>query len=82
MNFFDDTITQHFFRVRAMISPKDLPTRNAMRDKLMAQFSIMKENLKDILQSNDSRFSFTLDAWTAKNGSSYYGITIHFINKD
>ena len=41
----------------------------------------MQTNLSNILHNNDSKFSFAVDAWTAKNGRSYYGITIHFIDR-
>lgn len=53
-----------------------------MREKVITQFEKMQLNLKELLKNNDSRFSFTLDAWTALNGFSYYAITIHYINKD
>lgn len=53
-----------------------------MGDKLDAEFRKMRENLTKILKSNESKFSFTVDAWWARNRASYYGITIHFIDND
>ena len=59
-----------------------MPRKTSMQEKSLAEFSKMEENLKRILQNNDSKFAFTLDAWSAKNFKSYYGITIHFIDFD
>lgn len=41
----------------------------------------MQENLKRILKEVDSKIAFTIDAWWARNKSSYYAITAHFIDK-
>ena len=51
-----------------------------MKQKLVCEFDKMQQNLKKILQSNASKFSFAIDAWSARNGKSYYGITIHFLD--
>lgn len=59
-----------------------MPLKNAASEKLKIEFTKMQKNLFNILQCNDSKFSFAVDAWTAKNGRSYYGITIHFIDKN
>lgn len=56
--------------------------RNAMRGEIMSEFPEMEKNLKKLLQENDSKFSFTIDASTMRNSRSYYGITIHFIDKN
>ena len=53
-----------------------------MRDEIMEEFPKMENNLMKVLQENDSKFSFTVDAATVKNSYSYYGITIHFIDKN
>ena len=53
-----------------------------MSEKVTNEFSKMEGNLKQILEENDSKFSFTIDGWTARNGKSFYGVTIHFIDKD
>lgn len=42
----------------------------------------MKDNLKKILNKNESKFSFTIDGWTAPNFKSYYRVTIHFIDNN
>lgn len=42
----------------------------------------MQSNLKEILQTNKSKFSFAVDGWTARNGQSFYGVTIHFIDNN
>lgn len=78
--FFDDDMTQNFFR---RINPNiHMPKRNSMKEKVMDEYYKMKVNLKKILNENDSKFSFTIDGWTAPNFQSYYGITIHFIDNN
>lgn len=53
-----------------------------MKDKLICEFDKMQKNLHEILRKNNSKFSFAIDAWSARNGQSYYGITIHFLDDD
>lgn len=48
----------------------------------MSEFVKLQNNLKKILDQNTSKYAFTCDGWTASNGKSYYGITLHFIDKD
>lgn len=48
----------------------------------MKHFALMKENVKRILKDNRSKFSFNIDAWIARNGKSFYGITVHFIDNN
>jgi len=58
-------LTQKFFR---RINPTiNLPKRNAMKEKVMNEYYKMKNNLKKILNENESKFSFTIDGWTAPN---------------
>lgn len=52
-----------------------------MRSIFLQEFQSMQKNLKQILAQNDSKFSFTMDGWSAKNFKSFYGITCHFIDK-
>ena len=79
LNFFSDEMTQQFFK---MLNPNvSMPMRNKLTGKVACEFSKMQDNLKKILQNNKSKFSFTIDAWTARNGQSFYGITIHFIDE-
>jgi len=78
--FFNDELTQKFFR---RINPTiNLPKKNAMKEKIMNEYYKMKNNLKKILNENESKFSFTIDGWTAPNFESYYGVTIHFIDNN
>lgn len=46
------------------------------------EFPRMQNNVKEILQKNESKISFNVDGWSTKNFDSYYGITAHFINED
>jgi hypothetical protein len=43
----------------------------------------LKSQLSYYINKYDSKFSLTLDGWTASpNQNAYFGITIHFINRD
>lgn len=61
---------------------KDLhyPRRNALGDIIIPHFDSMRENLKGILDNIDSNLAFTIDAWWAMSKSSFYGITVHFLD--
>ena len=59
-----------------------MPINKSVAEKLSVEFSRMKTNLSNIILFNDSKFSFAVNGWSARNGRSYYGITIHFIDKD
>lgn len=79
-SFFDDDCTQKFF---ALLNPQmNMPHRNSMKEIVMSEFKNMQNNVKAILQNNSSKLSFSIDGWTAKNMTSYYGITVHFIDKN
>lgn len=57
-----------------------MPKRNAMKEKVMNKYYKMKDNLKKILNENESKFSFTIAGWITPaivNFESYYAITIH-----
>lgn len=59
-----------------------MPLKNASRNNILKYFDEMEQNLAKILQNNESRLSFTLDAWTAPNNKSFYGMTVHFIDNN
>ena len=63
------------------VKPK-MPKRNEMSAIIDTEFKRMESNLRNILDKIESKFSFTVDAWSALNKKSYYGITIHFISDD
>lgn len=78
VNFFDDEITQNFFKL--LNGDLDYPRRNVFADQLLSHFQEMKVNLKSILDQITSKMAFTVDGWWARNKASSYAITIHFIN--
>ena len=53
-----------------------------MKRAVIEQYEEMRSCLKTILQENKSKFSFTIDAWSAPNTKSFYGLTTHFIDKE
>lgn len=78
ISFFDDDITQNFFR---FLNPKiEMPKRNVARRMLLEQFESKQKIIKKILRDNKSKFSFTIDGWSSISSRSYYGVTIHFID--
>lgn len=40
----------------------------------------MEKNVKRLLQENESKISFVIDGWSARNFDSFYGITVQYIN--
>ena len=53
-----------------------------MKEITMSEFQQMQDNVRTILQKNNSKLSFSIDGWTAPNMTSYYGITVHFIDEN
>lgn len=77
-NFFDDTVTQNFF---AALNPNlNYPKRDTMKRKVLEIFEKKKDAVINILKTNESKISFTVDGWTSIAGKSYYGITAHFVD--
>lgn len=78
-NFFDDAVTRNYF---SLINPKFKPlNKNQLSSKVISEFQKMRENLKNILKKNTSKFAFTIDGWSSLIRKSYYGITIHYIDE-
>lgn len=80
LSFFDDEDTQDYYK--CLNSEIVMPRRNAMTKILLDEFSKMRENVKQILANNKSKFSFNVDGWTAPNSHSFFGISVHFVNED
>lgn len=59
-----------------------MPRRNAMSKILIDKYGKMRENVKLILAKRDSKLSFNVNGWTAPNLTSFFGISVLFINKD
>lgn len=79
-SFFDDEDTQQFFNA---INPSiNFPKKDSMRRKVESEYVRMKGIMKNVLKSNTSKISFTVDGWTSCNFRSYYGITAHFIDEN
>lgn len=75
LSFFDDDETQNFFHI---LNPSiSVPRRN---DARMEHFRMQRTKVKEILNNNCSKFSFTVDGWTSMNFKSYYDVIIHFID--
>ena len=55
--------------------------RNYMR-KLEELYQFKFAQLKDKLNSFEWKYSITCDVWTSKNQLSFFGFTIHYIDKD
>lgn len=77
-SFFDDTATQNFF---AALNPNlKYPKRDTMKRRVLEIFEKKKDAVINILKTNESKISFTVDGWTSIAGKSYYGITAHFVD--
>lgn len=77
-NFFDNTATQNFFDT--LNSNLKYPKRETMKRRVLEIFEKKKDAVINILKTNESKISFTVDGWTSIAGKSYYGITAHFVD--
>ncbi|XP_043461049.1 uncharacterized protein LOC122497809 isoform X1 [Leptopilina heterotoma] len=78
MNFFDDEGTRELFQ---HLNPTvEIPTENKMTTMVLDRFEKMQNNIKLILQSNNSKLSFSLDGSFKIRKKSFTKITCHFID--
>ncbi|XP_058803449.1 uncharacterized protein LOC131671209 [Phymastichus coffea] len=79
-NFFDDMETQNFV---AFINDKfSVPNKSQASIMITEELKKMQNNVKELLRKNDSKFAFTLDAWSGKTRKSYYGVSVHYITEE
>ncbi|KAL7303447.1 hypothetical protein TKK_0004629 [Trichogramma kaykai] len=79
-SFFDDRETQNFFAFFNKNIP--VPSKNQANIMIKEEFKKMQKNVKNLLEKNKSKFAFTIDAWSGKTRKSYYGVTVHYIDKN
>lgn len=53
-----------------------------MKRRILELYDVNKTKLKDLLLSNDSKFSYTSDIWSSPNQEAYMCITAHYIDKE
>ena len=78
-DFFEDSDTQEFFR--RLNKDIAMPKAAKLRSLILSRFDCKKKALIDLIKKNSSKFSFTIDGWTAMTGKSFYGITTHYIDE-
>lgn len=54
--------------------------RTAVHKNILKMFETERKNLLNILQANDSKYSFTTDAWTSRTNIAFMSVTIHWIS--
>lgn len=72
INFFNDEMTQEYFKY--LNNNAVLPKRNQLRTMIEQKFSSLQTKVKEMLQKNSSKLSFSLDGWTSIAQKSFYGI--------
>lgn len=78
MNFFDDEETRELFQ---HLNPTiEIPTANKMKTMVFDRFEKMQNNVKLILQNNNSKLSFSLDNSLSIRKKSFTKITCYFID--
>jgi hypothetical protein len=55
---------------------------DTIRNNIFKSFNENLISIKNQLQEEPGRISFTLDSWTSKNQIPFLGITAHWINKN
>ena len=78
LNFFEKPLTKAYLKN----PPVSQPSGKYLQKNVAEEVEEMEENLIDILRENSSEISCTFDAWSKKDLSHYYGLTVHFINKN
>ena len=80
LTFFNDDTTKNFFSI---FNPNfKIPNRNQVSNMTPKEYEKMRENIKQILKKNSSKFAFTVDGWSARTRKSYYGFSVHFIDEE
>ena len=54
--------------------PYDPPSRKMLRSNLTSWAELAKQELKKLLQDNDSKISLALDCWTSRRKQAFLGI--------
>ena len=81
----DDDNFQDFVNYLKRVNGKsrgDLMSRRTIMRRVDEMFVQKSQEVKDMLNSFNSKYSITCDIWTSKNQLSFFGFTIHFINDD
>ncbi|XP_021967047.1 zinc finger BED domain-containing protein DAYSLEEPER [Folsomia candida] len=64
-------------------NPKtQLPSATTIKRRITELYDIEKNNLKNLIQSIESKVSFTVDVWTSKTQVAFQGVMMHWIGKD
>lgn len=69
LNFFNDQETKNFFSL--LNKEVVLPNKNKLSTMVTHEFDLMRDNLKNVLKKNSSKFAFTVDGWSSKTRQSY-----------
>ena len=59
-----------------------LISANTVKRRIEGMHCLKKEEMKNLLDTIDSKVSFTTDCWTSPNNLAFMGITAHFIDKE
>ena len=66
--------------IRAADPTFKLVGRMTIQKDVIKMFDSERKILKNMLEDNDSKYSFTTDAWTSRTNLAFMSVTIHWIN--
>ena len=67
--------------IRAAAPTFKLVGRTTIQKDVIKMFDSERKILKNMLEDNDSKYSFTTDAWTSRTNLAFMSVTIHWINE-
>ena len=56
--------------------------KDAVIDRMMKLFGVVKQKITDLLASHSQKFSLTLDIWTSPSQDPFLCVTLHFIDQN
>lgn len=68
--------------IRYLKPTLNLITPNTVKNRIIEMFEIKRQELKQQIQLNESKFSLTTDIWTSPTNLAYMVVTIHFIDNE
>lgn len=79
-NFFEDDVTKKLF---SHLNPEViLPSSSTLKRKIFEKYEKMHTCVSNFIKTSGSKISLTIDGWSSYGMKGYYGITVHFVDKN
>ena len=75
--------SEDFLRILNLLKPNvKVYSADTLKRRIMAEFEVKQNDLKNTLSQSNGKISFTTDCWTSSNNISFMGLTAHWIDDD